>query len=148
MSTSKQYFTDKQTSNEAKNFEREMKSIIGNEDDYIDMLQNIEFAIVRLYKINKKIVDKDVQAALEYLFEMGKAHISEASSKYLIKSSPIVQDLIDSINDIIEYRKSFGLRESLMDRLKCIHRVLDSVKNHYNPMDNQSYLNFIIKYVH
>ncbi|KJU87432.1 hypothetical protein MBAV_000371 [Candidatus Magnetobacterium bavaricum] len=148
LSTSKQYFTDKQASNEAKNFEREVKSIIGNEDAYFDMLQNIEFTIVRLHKVNKKIVDKDVQAALEYLFEMGKAHIEGVSSKYLTKLPPTVLVLVDSINDILEYRNSFGVIESLMDRLKCIYRVLDSVKTHYNPMDNQSYLNFIINYVH
>ncbi|MBF0337688.1 MAG: hypothetical protein HQL05_07625 [Nitrospirae bacterium] len=146
-SASKQCFTDKQTFNEAKNFERELNSIIGNEYDYLDVLQNIEFCIVSTYKKNRKLVDKDAQAALEYLLEMGKAHITGVSSKYLTKLSPIVRDLVEYINDIIEFREAHGKRESLMDRLKCIYRVLLSVKDHHNPMDDRSYLNFIVEYV-
>ncbi|MBF0608469.1 MAG: hypothetical protein SFH39_01215 [Candidatus Magnetobacterium sp. LHC-1] len=147
LSTSIRYFSDKQAFSEAKNFEREMKSIIGNEDDYINILEIIESAIVRLYKANNRIVDKDVQTALEYLFEMGKARILGISSESSTTLPPVVWDLIDSINDTIKYRTSFGVRDGVMGILKGIYRVLVSVKNHYNPKNNKSYLDFIINYV-
>ena len=48
LSKSKKYFTDRQDSQKVIDFEREMKSVIGNEDPYVDVLQNIEAIISKI----------------------------------------------------------------------------------------------------
>ena len=123
-------------------FEREMKSIIRNEEPYEDILQNIEYAILNVYKQHGSITDKDVETALEYLMEMGKAQL-DLPSKFLTELPANVRSIVDVVNDILEFRESFGKKEDLITRLKCIYRVLDSVKTHYHPRDKYSYLKFI-----
>ena len=72
---SKQYFTDRQDAQMISDFDREMKSIIGNEDPYHDILQNIEFIIHKIYTEKGNINDRDVEIALEHIIEMGKAQM-------------------------------------------------------------------------
>jgi hypothetical protein len=139
---SKRYFSERQESERIKDFDREMKSIIGNEDPYTDVLQNIEVVISNIYIDRGDICDKDVEVALEYLMEIGKAK-SGLPSKFLTSLPPNIQTIVDEVNDILEFRESFGKKEDLITRLKCIYRVLDSVKTHYDPTDKCSYLDFI-----
>ena len=139
---SKKYFSDRQDSEKIKDFEQEMKSTIGNEGPYEDVLQNIEFAISRMYKNRGNICDKDVELALEYLMEMGKAQL-DLPSKFLTDLPLKIHSIVDAVNDVLEGRESIGKKEDLMARLKCIYRVLDSVKTHHDPRNECSYLNFI-----
>lgn len=147
MGKSKQYFTDRQESQQISDFEREMKRTIGNEDRYLDILQNIEFIIHKIYRERGNITDKHVETALDYLIEMGKAQM-DLPSKFLTKLPPNVQGVVDAIDDILEMRETFTKnKEQLMDRLKCIYRILDSVRTHYDPKDDCSYLDFIGQFV-
>ena len=123
------------------NFEREMKSLIGDEEQYTDILQNIEFIIHKIYKERGNITDKHVETALEYLLEMGKAQL-DLPAKFLTELPPNVRGIVDGINDILEFRESLRAREDLLIRLKCIYRVLDSVRTHRDPTDDSSYLKF------
>lgn len=144
---SQQYFTDRQKSEQISDFEREMKKIIGNENGYLDILQNIEFIIYKIYNEEGNITDREVETALEYLIEMGKAQM-DLPSKFLTKLPPNVQNIIDNIDAIFKTREMFTKnKEQLMDRLKCIYRVLDSVRTHYNPKNDCSYLNFITQFL-
>lgn len=147
MGKSQQYFTDRQESQQISDFEREMKKTIGSEDKYLDILQNIEFIIHKIYKEQGNITDKHVETALDYLIEMGKAQM-DLPSKFLTKVPPNVQNIVDAIDAILEMREAFTKnKEQLMDRLKCIYRILDSVRTHYDPKDDCSYLDFIGQFV-
>jgi hypothetical protein len=139
---SKQYFTDRQEGVMLSNFEREMKSIIGDEEQYTDILQNIEFIINRIYRERGNITDKHVETALGYLLEMGKAQL-DLPAKFLTELPPNVRAIVDGINDILGFRESLRAREDLLIRLKCIYRVLDSVRTHRDPTDDCSYLKFV-----
>lgn len=139
---SKEYFTDRQDSARLSDFEREMKSIIGHEEAHEDLLQNIEFVIHQIYKEHGAITDRHVETALEYLLEMGKAQL-DMPAKFLTELPPNVQTVVDAVNDILEFRESFAVRESLLTRLKCIYRVLDSVRTHRDSNNDCSYLRFI-----
>lgn len=144
---SQQYFTDRQESQQISDFEREMKKTIGSEDKYLDILQNIEFIIHKIYREQGNITDKNVETALDYLIEMGKAQM-DLPSKFLTKLPPNVQNIVDAIDAILEMRETFTKnKEQLMDRLKCIYRILDSVRTHYDPKDDCSYLDFIGQFV-
>lgn len=140
---SKQYFTDRQDAQRISDFEHEMKSIIGNEDPYHDILQNIEFIIYNTYKKKGNINDRDVEIALDYIMEMGKAQM-DLPSKFLTRLAPNIQGIVDAVDDILEFRESLVKeKEQLMTKLKCIYRILDSVRTHYEPDYSCSYLNFI-----
>ena len=139
-------FNNQEESEKIKDFDREMKSIIGNEEPYEDILQNIEAVISNIFTERANICDKDVEVALEYLLEMGKGQL-DLPSKFLTDLPPNIQTIVDEVNDILEFSESFGKEEDLITRLKCIYRVLDSVKNNYEPGDKNSYLKFIASFV-
>lgn len=143
---SKEYFTDRQEAEKLSDFEREMKSIIGNEDPYADVLQNIEFVISKHYRERGNITDRHAETALVYLLEMGKAQL-DLPSRFLTELPPNVQGIVDGINDILAFRESFAETETLITRLKCLYRVLDSVRTHHDPRDDCSYLKFIGSFV-
>ncbi len=84
-----------------------------------------------------------METALEYLLEMGKAQM-DIPAKFLTELSPNVQTIVDAVNDILELRESFSnKREDFITKLKCVYRVLDSVRTHRDPRDDCSYLKFI-----
>jgi len=65
-------------------------------------------------------------------------------SKFLTRLAPNVQGIVDAIDDVLELRESFLEKEGhLLAKLKCIYRVLHSVRSHYEPNDSCSYLDFI-----
>jgi hypothetical protein len=143
---SKEYFTDRQEGAKLSDFDRQMKSIIGKEDDHADLLQNVEFMISKIYKDGGNITDKHVATALEYLLEMGKAQL-DLPAKFLTELPPNVQSIVDGVNDILEFRESFREKEDLITRLKCIYRILDSVRTHHDAKDDCSYLKFIGRFM-
>jgi len=93
------------------------------------------------------IDDRDVEIALDYMMEMGKAQL-DLPSKFLTKLPLNIQHIVDAIDDIFEIRDSLAEnKEIMMNRLKCIYRVLDSVRTHYEQDDDYSYLNFIGQFI-
>ena len=145
LSKSKKYFTDRQDSQKVIDFDREMKSVIGNEDPYVDVLQNIE-AIISKICTAQGDCDQDVVVALEYIMEMGKSQL-DLPSKFLTELPPNILSIVDAVNDILVSREAMGLKEDLLTRLKCVYRVLDSVRTHHDPKDKKSYLRFIGGYL-
>ena len=145
LSKSKKYFTDRQDSQKIIDFDREMKSIIGNEDPYVDVLQNIE-AIISKICTKQGDCDKDVVVALEYIMEMGKSQL-DLPSKFLTELPPNIQSIVDAVNDVLVFRESLGMKEDMLTRLKCVYRILDSVRTHHDPKDKNSYLRFIGGYL-
>jgi hypothetical protein len=120
-----------------------MKKIIGSEENYLVILQNIEFAIYKVYREKGDITDKNVETALDYLIEMGKTQL-DLTSKFLTKLPKNVQYIVDAINAILGKQEEFAKKkEQVIDILRCIYRILDSVRTHYDPKNDCSYLDFI-----
>lgn len=143
LGTSKKYFAERQESEKISNFERELKSLQGDEDRHPDLLQNIEFSIHNVFKERGDITDRDVETALEYFIEMGKARF-DLPSKFLTELPPNVQAVADAVETILNLRESLsGEQETVMTKLKCIWRILDSVKTHFDPKNRHSYLDFV-----
>jgi len=142
LGTSKKYFAERQESEKISNFERELKSVQGDEDSYLDILQNIESGIHILYKEKGDITDRDVETALEYFIEMGKARF-DLPSKFLTELPPNIQAIADTVESILSLRESLsGKQEDVMTKLKCIWRILDSVRTHFDPKNVCAYLEF------
>jgi hypothetical protein len=143
MGNSQQYFTDRKEAQQISDFERQMKKIIGSEENYLGILQNIEFAIYKVYREKGNITDKNVETALDYLIEMGKTQL-DLTSNFLTKLPKNVQNIVDAINAILGKQDELTKRkEQLIDILRCIYRILDSVRTHYDPKNDCSYLDFI-----
>src|SRR3989339_659100 len=116
--TSKEYFSEREETKQLREFGQELKSIIGNENAHMDVLQNIEYIIQQAYKQNCSITDQDVALALEYLLEMGKAQM-EIPSKFLTKIPSNAQTIADAVDDILEFRASIAQKETFLTKLKC-----------------------------
>lgn len=139
----KEFAGGRQDAARLRSFEQEMKSIIGNEEPVEDVLQNIEYVIHKIYRDSGSITDRHARVALEYLFEEGKRQLG-LPAKVPTDLSPNVRAIVEGIEDVLELRGSLsGNREDSTTKLKCIYRVLDSVRTHYHPRDDCSYLRFI-----
>lgn len=140
---SKQYFTERQEAKQISDFEREMNNLVGDEDRHLDILQNIEFVIHKIYAEHGNITDRNVETALAYFIEMGKAQL-DLPAKFLTELPPDTQMVVDAVDDILRFRDSLtGNKEDFMTKLKCIYRVWDSVKTHHSRQNECSYLEFV-----
>jgi len=140
---SKQYFAERQDAKKISDFEREMNDLLGDEDRHLDILQNIEFIIHKIHTEHGNITDRDVETALEYFIEMGKAQL-DLPAKFLTELPPNTQMIVDAVDDLLSFRDSLtGKQGDFMTKLKCIYRVWDSVKTHYSRQNEHSYLEFV-----
>jgi len=146
LAKAKQYLTERQNAKNMLDFEREMNSVIRNEEPHLDVLQNIEFVISAVSQDRGDISDRHVEAALECLMELGKAQL-DLPSKFLTTLPPNIQAVVDAVDDVLKLRESHGAKEDLTTRLKCIYRILDSVRTHRNSHDQRSYLRFASAFV-
>jgi len=143
---SKQYFAEKLEAQQSANFEQAMKSTIGSEDNHMSLLFRIELAISNAYNKNKALTDRNVEEALEYLMEIGKARLG-LPSKFLTEPDQNVKDIIDAVDERLRLKDSQNEDDDVITPLKGIYRVLDSIKTHLNSNDERSYLHFISGFV-
>jgi hypothetical protein len=121
-----------------------MNDLVGGEERHLDILQNIEFIIHKIHTEHGNITDRNVETALGYFIEMGKAQL-DLPAKFLTELPPNTQMIVDAVDDLLSFRDSLtGNQEDFMSKLKCIlYRVWDSVKTHYSRQNEHSYLEFV-----
>lgn len=131
------------------------------EDEYTDILQNIEFAIVDTYRQHKGMSDYDVMNALEALVD---AYAGEGIGRPPrdFRLSELERHLTDEMRKMCEWR--LGRGEPPIDNpsevpqpgpkpitvdeiIPCLKKILKSVKRWNKDRGRQGYLNFIIQYV-
>ena len=147
LGAARQYRGQKDSQRRLAAFDRELRSIIGNETAYQGMLHNIEFMIYRAYRNQADFTDAEVAEALTHILEKGKARLGLAAEP-LPEPSVTVQTIIQIVNDAARFKAAMrGQADGGMDVLKCVYRVLDSVNTHADPDNPFSYLDFIGTYV-
>lgn len=125
------------------------------EDEYLDVLQNIEMGIVSVYRKHNELLDYDVDKVLNLLWkEYRNEQISKASS--LPNLNPNAQLVYDSVKAMCEWR--LGRMEmtvsdefirvkpepiSVDEILGCLKRIRKSVELWNKEGGRQGYLNFI-----
>ncbi len=129
------------------------------EDEYMDVLQNIEFAIVSTYRRHRDMVDHDVRRTLEAVMDRYKAEkIGRAPRQ--VSLSPTEQELFQAVQGMCQWRLG---RESVIvagteqppaptpktvdEILLCLKRLIKSVQTWNRERGQQGYLDFIIQYV-
>jgi len=139
------------------------------EEKYMDVLQNIEFGIVSVYRQHPEMLDWDALKAVETLIREYQAE--EASrSVPVVDLKPLSQQVYDSVKTMCEWRlgrsqaqkeekKSFfKLRSRKSDELPmeqktmeeiilCLKRIRKSIERWNKRSGRQGYLDFISEFV-
>jgi hypothetical protein len=133
---------------------------MGNfEEKYFDVLQNIEFGIVRVYRQHSDLVDFDVEQALSSLIREYKANqIGKSFDPPTF--APLVREVYESTREMCEWRlgreNPFAGRDmpfenpkpvSLDGMIACLKRIRKSVRGWSKRGGRQGYLQFIEQYV-
>ena len=130
------------------------------EDKYFDVLQNIEFGIVRVYQEHPELTDWDSLDAIEALTRCYTAE-TRGRSRPKIRISNLSQLVFDSVEAMCEWR--LGRQQPLAEGgrppdikmepmtideiIACLKRVRKSI-NRWNKIGGrQGYLNFISEFV-
>ena len=130
------------------------------EDQYTDVLQNIEFGIVVTYKDNPEIADYNVVRMLEALIDQYATEKIGRPPRHF-SLSEVEQALLEKVRGTCEWRLG---RATLTDSTEkigemtpepitideiilCLKRVLKSVKRWNKDGGRRGYLGFIIQYV-
>jgi hypothetical protein len=130
------------------------------EEEYLDVLQNIEFAIVSTYHDHPGVVDAHVIRALEAVIGSYRAEMAGHTPEEF-SAVPVEAALYRAIRNVCEWRLGrLSLRESEAAELGpapepikvdeivlCLKKILKSV-NRWNKSGGQrGYLTFIVQYV-
>ncbi len=131
------------------------------EDEYMDVLQNIESVVIALYRTQDEMFDSNVMWAYEALIDWYSAENIGRKPRNLDKLSPLERDLFDSVLEICEWRlgrTEIGVEDSgspderptpiTVDTIiLCLKRLLKSVKKANKHGGRQGYLEFISQYL-
>ncbi len=128
------------------------------EDRYLDVLQNIEFAIVSTYREHPELADSNVERVLELLIRVYGAEANQRPAPPMHLAELDAQ-LADRIRAMCDWR--LGRGEGLSteagpvqpepktadEMIACLKRIRLSVKRWTKQGGRQGYLNFINEYV-
>jgi hypothetical protein len=130
------------------------------EDKYLDVLQNIEFGIVRVYRERPELTDWDALDAIEALI---RGYIAEARgrSQPNIRLSDLSQLVFDSVEAMCEWRlgreqpfvednQPLDVKmepKTLDEIIACLKRIRKSIKCWNKEGGRQGYLDFVSEFV-
>lgn len=126
------------------------------EDKHLDVLQNIEFAIMQVYQERPDLIDAEVMAAIESLIRVYSAEVQGRSgaSRPIRGISAQVAEQVKAICELRLGRTSNSgeadqppdekmTPKTLTEILDCLKRIQSSIKMWTNRGGRQGYLNFI-----
>jgi predicted transcriptional regulator len=128
------------------------------EDDYMDVLQNIEFGIVTVYRKNNALSDYNVLDALEALISHYYSE-KRGHPKRDFRLDERAQNVYDAVRAMCDLRIGTSTLETkegeeitvgdktVEEILECLKRIQTSVKKWNKRYGRQGYLEFIKDYV-
>jgi hypothetical protein len=130
------------------------------EEEYMDVLQNIEFAVVNVYRKNRELTDYDVEKVLNALV---KSYQAENQQRTYAKPrmSSLAEQVYESVQWMCEWRLGRGSMEtedgdfktgtpkpiSVDEVISCLRRVSKSVKYWTKQGGRRGYLGFIDQFI-
>ena len=127
------------------------------EDDYMDVLQNLEFGIVRAFRENQEIIDANVDAAFGWLLRYYRAEKrGRPTPAPLGGPAGEVAASMQSICELRLGREQLETNEAnpleipaitSAELQTCLKRIRKSVRFWSREGGRQGYLDFIIQYV-
>jgi hypothetical protein len=130
------------------------------EEEYMDVLQNIEFAIVTTYHDHPEMVDGHVIWALEAVLGGYRAEATGRTPEEF-SAAPVEADLYRALRNVCEWRLGRLSLEGedeaelgpapepirLDEIVLCLKRILKSVNRWNKSGGLRGYLTFIVQYV-
>lgn len=123
-------------------------------EKYQDVLQNIEFAIVSIYRENLEMTDYAVMRSLEAIINHYSAEkTGKRPRNYSLDETE--KEIFRQVQSVCEWRlgrpSSFGMPGitpiSLDEIIQCLKRILKSVEKWNKHEGIQGYLRFVSQYV-
>lgn len=130
------------------------------EEEYADVLQNIEFALMQVYHAHPEMVDWDTTEAINALIRSYQAEALKKPTRAL-KLNPLHQEIFDAVQAMCEWRlgraKLPGGQEVALDAkfepvsvdeiLACLKRVRRSIEMWNKELGRRGYFDFVSRYV-
>ena len=126
------------------------------EKNNLDILQNIEFGIIQVYRADKSLLDIDVKDAVDALVRHYHAE-EEQRSPPARRLGDRAQRVFSSVHAICEWRLGraqgpgdTGLEESgipVAGLVECLRKIQKSVPRWSQQGGRQGYLNFVGQYL-
>ena len=131
------------------------------EDDYLDVLQNIEAGIVAVYRKNKQMLDYDAEAVVNALIRDYQAEQKSGQPVQAALNDDLKRLLYAAVREMCEWRlgrselvqdgKEVDLIEedglSLEEMTACLKRIRKSIQNWTKNKGRQGYLNFVSEFI-
>lgn len=130
------------------------------EDEYLDVLQNIEFAIFQVYRQHPELTDYEVDTALNALI---RAYQMEQRRRAFTKPtlSPLAEQVHEGVQFMCDWRlgrESLGSKEhgpsvpaprpiTLSEVIACLKRIRKSVDRWNKHGGTRGYLQFIDQFI-
>jgi hypothetical protein len=127
------------------------------EEEYLDVLQNIEFAIVSVYRERNDLRDYEVMRALDALIDFYRAEARGHIPKefHLPEKETLV---FQRVQDMCEFRlgrenlgsnvQAFSIEKKTADEiLACLRKIRKSVDRWNKQGGKQGYLQFVSEFV-
>jgi len=130
------------------------------EEEYLDVLQNIEFAIVSVYRSEQALIDYDVNKILNILIS---GYQAEFSKRDMSKPNltPLQERLYESVKHMCEWRlgrEAIDKKEkhlqteniesvSVEEIIACLKRIRKSVETWTKQSGRKGYLQYIDQFL-
>jgi hypothetical protein len=133
---------------------------MGMEEKYLDVLQNIEFAIVATHRRHPKMTDYEVMRVLEAVIDEYKAETAGRAPREYAPEE-MEADLYDAVHGTCQRRLGRGRGPTddeghsapvakpipIDDLILCLKQILRSVVKSNRSGGRTGYLDFIVQYV-
>ena len=133
-------------------------SPINVEEDHLDILQNLEFAIANVYRTNPALMDSNVDNALEAL---DRTYTREPSGRAaIVPGNPATREVYDRVRLMCEWRLGRNPVETEEGEpgpspepvsreiiLACLKRLRKSIRMWTKEAGRQGYLNYINQFL-
>lgn len=124
------------------------------EEKYEDVLQNIEFGIVAVYREKPGLTDYAVMRSLEAIIDHYVAETKGRPSKNF-SLSDLESEIVQRVTSVCEWRLGHGSvagmpkvePQSPDEIIQCLKRVLKSVQRWNKREGRQGYLRFVSQFV-
>jgi hypothetical protein len=127
--------------------------IMGVEDQHLDVLQNIEFAIIQVYEVTPDLIDAEVLKAIEALTRTYSAETAGklGSSLNIRGISAEVAEQVKAVCELRLGRSAIDAPETdesitpktLTNIVDCLKRIQSSIKFWTQKGGRQGYLNYV-----
>lgn len=130
------------------------------EDKYLDVLHNIETALVHAYDEHKEMTDWETRDAVKALLRTYKAEARGRAAPSL-QLKPLVQEAYDSVKIMCDWRlgratiltedgnppKDLPPPKTLDEMIACLQRILRSIEMWQKEGGRRGYYNFVSGFV-